>query len=158
MEVLEHCLEDGAAAGDRRAGAAVRRRRLVVISVPIEIGPSLAGKQLVRALAGLRGLGDYGHRERYSPLELLRALLGLGDRARGRSKAAARRAVSLLRPQGVRLARRRRASSTARFTIARRLFTPMPCAGPFLNSQAWFVCRRDDAGAPASRRGDRAAG
>ena len=27
-----------------------------------------------------------------------------------------------------------------RFTIARRIFTPMRMLGPVLNSQAWFVC------------------
>jgi hypothetical protein len=28
-----------------------------------------------------------------------------------------------------------------RFTIERRLFSPMPLLGSLLNSQVWFVCR-----------------
>ena len=59
MEVLEHCLEpERLRVLDELAGLA-RPAGRVVISVPIEIGPSLAAKQLARALAGLRGLGDY---------------------------------------------------------------------------------------------------
>src|SRR5215471_2744400 len=73
MEVLEHCLE----AERRRVIGELRRfvapSGLVVVSVPIEIGPSVAAKQFARALAALRKLGDYHHRERYSPIELLRS-------------------------------------------------------------------------------------
>ena len=59
MEVLEHCLDD-----ERRrvVGELARLARpggLVVVSVPIEVGPSLVGKQVARALAAWRGLGDY---------------------------------------------------------------------------------------------------
>src|SRR4051812_20937796 len=77
MEVLEHCLED-----ERRRVIGELRRLvspsgMVVVSVPIEIGASLPGKHLVRLIAGLRGLGDYRHRERYSALELIRSTAGL---------------------------------------------------------------------------------
>lgn len=139
MEVLEHCLED-----ERRrvigvlAGLAAPRGR-VVVSVPIEIGPSLAGKQLARALAGWRRLGDYQHRERYSPIEFTRACFG------GRVR---RVALEGRGPNGVyryyghkgfdyrEVAR----ELEAHFTIERRLYSPMRPLGPLLNSQAWFVC------------------
>ena len=28
------------------------------------------------------------------------------------------------------------------FTIERRLYSPVPLTGPWLNSQVWFVCRK----------------
>src|SRR5207244_2382990 len=72
MEVLEHCLEPERRRIVGELGRLCAPGGRIVISVPIETGPSLLGKQFFRALAGLRGLGDYAHRERYTPLELLR--------------------------------------------------------------------------------------
>jgi SAM-dependent methyltransferase len=141
MEVLEHCLED-----ERRRVVGALARLLApggiaIVSVPIEIGPSLAGKQFFRALAGLRRLGDYQHRERYSPGEMLRGAFG------GRLP---RVPVERSGPEGpyryyghkgfdYRDLERELARE---FTIAERMFTPIRFAGPWLNSQAWFVCRR----------------
>ena len=143
MEVLEHCLEP-----ERRRvldvlRALARPGGLVVISVPIEIGPSVAGKQLFRALAGMRNLGDYRHRERYSPIELLRSILGrpvprIAFEGQGSSgpywyyghKGFDHRALAR--------------EIAERFTIRERLFSPMPWLGPALNSQVWFVCEPAD--------------
>lgn len=140
MEVLEHCLEP-------------ERRRLigelarlcapsgrVVVSVPIETGPSLLGKQFFRAVAGLRGLGDYAHRERYSPLELLRGLAGLevprvvyeGHAATGTFAYYGHKGFDWRDVQ---------AEIAERMVIERRTFSPLPWAGATLNSQAWFICR-----------------
>src|SRR5262249_29786829 len=75
MEVLEHCTEA------TRREVLLDLRRLVapagtvVISVPIEIGPSLIGKQLIRGIAGARGVGDYKYLERYTWKELTRMVL-----------------------------------------------------------------------------------
>ncbi len=141
MEVLEHCLEE-----ERRRVIGVLAELLApggiaIISVPIEVGPSLAGKQFFRALAGIRRLGDYAHRERYAPSELLRGVFG---------RPVARVPVERAGPSGVyryyghkgfdyRDVERELAE---RLTIVSRRFTPMPIAGPLLNSQAWFVCRQ----------------
>ncbi len=76
MEVLEHCLEPERRRIIGELGRLCAPGGKVVVSVPIETGPSLVGKQFFRAIAGLRGLGDYAHRERYSPLEMLRATAG----------------------------------------------------------------------------------
>ncbi len=139
MEVLEHCLED-----ERRRVIGELRRLvsedgLVVISVPLEIGPSLAGKQLARALAGMRGLGDYRYRERYSPIEFARALLGLGTR---RVVIDGRGADGPYLYHGHKGFDYRDVGREldVHFTITRRAFTPIKPCGPFLNSQAWFVC------------------
>ena len=140
MEVLEHCLEE-----ERRRVVGALARLLapdgtLIVSVPIEIGPSLAGKQFFRALAGLRRLGDYEHRERYLPIEMIRGVFG-----------APIPRVPVVRPgpdgpyryyghKGFDY-RDLEKELAARFTIAERAFTPIRIAGPLLNSQAWFVCR-----------------
>ena len=139
MEVLEHCVEE-----ERRRvldvlAAAAGRTGRVIISVPIEIGPSVAGKQAFRALAGLRRLGDYEHREKYSVGEMVRSIAGLPVR---RVAFDGRDADGPYRYYGHKgfdyreLAR----EIEARFTIERRLFSPIGWLGPALNSQAWFVC------------------
>lgn len=141
MEVLEHCVD-----AERRRVLDDLRRLVakggrVVISVPIEIGPALLGKQFFRAVAAWRGHGDYQHRERYSPREMLAAAL-----ARPR---LARAEYTVDTPSGAlrycghkgfdwRVLEREIAG---RFDVECRLFTPLGALGPLLNSQVWFVCR-----------------
>ena len=139
MEVLEHCVErERRRVLDVLAGL-VRPGGLIVISVPIEIGPSVAGKQLFRALAGLRKLGDYQHRERYSPIEMLRSVCGArvprvafeGKSESGPYQYYGHKGFDY----------RELADEIAgRLTIRQRLFSPMPWLGAVLNSQTWFVC------------------
>jgi hypothetical protein len=116
-----------------------------VISVPIEIGPTLAVKQLVRAAAAATGLGEYSTRERYRVSEFMRMLLARetsrierpihvaintpGDRARfhghkGFNWCALERLIERV------------------FAIERRFFSPLPLTGRWLNSQVWFICRK----------------
>jgi SAM-dependent methyltransferase len=140
MEVLEHCLEAERRRVIGALTALLAPGGTAIISVPVEIGPSLAGKQFFRALAGLRRFGDYAHRERYSSWEMLRGVFW---------QPIGRVAVEHVGPQGTyryyghkgfdyRDVQRELAE---RFTIISTRFTPIPFAGPLLNSQAWFVCR-----------------
>lgn len=139
MEVLEHCVERERHRVLDELSALVRPGGDVVVSVPIEIGPSVAGKQLFRALAGRRGLGDYRHRERYSPIEMIRSVFGVPVT---RISFDGRSGDGVYRYYGHKgfdyrdLAR----EIAGRLTIRQRLFSPMPWLGPVLNSQAWFVC------------------
>ena len=141
MEVLEHCVEP-----ERRrvldalaslAGAA----GLIVISVPIEVGPSLAGKQLFRAIAGLRGQGDYRHRERYSPIEIVQSIFGARVKRVAFEGRGAEGAYQYYGHKGFDYRDVAREIGE-RFTIRQRLFSPMPWLGAALNSQVWFVCER----------------
>ena len=77
MGTLEHCLEDQRRAIIARLGRLCAPGGRIVISVPIETGPSLVGKQIFRAIAGLRGVGDYRYRERLPFVEMVRGALGL---------------------------------------------------------------------------------
>src|SRR5262249_6773981 len=139
MEVLEHCLEPERRRVIDELARLVAPQGLVVVSVPIQVRPSRAAEPCARGVAGLRGLGDYRHRERYSPWELLRSVAG---------STVPRVALEGRGPDGPYryyghkgfdyrdVAR----ELSERFTIARRICTPMRMLGPLLNSQAWYVC------------------
>ena len=145
MEVLEHCVEPERRRVLDELASLGRNGALIVISVPIEVGASVAGKQLFRAIAGLRGLGDYQHRERYSPVEIVRSVFGArvprvafeGHGASGAYRYYGHKGFDYRD-----LAR----EIADRFTIRQRLFSPMPWLGAALNSQVWFVCESSSAG------------
>lgn len=140
MEVLEHCLEPERRRILDELGRLCAPGGLVVISVPIETGPSVVGKQFFRAVAGLRGFGDYAHRERYSPLEMARAAAGLAVPRvtyEGHGEAGP---FSYYGHKGFEW-RDVEAEIAARLSLERRTFSPLPWAASMLNSQVWFICR-----------------
>jgi SAM-dependent methyltransferase len=139
MEVLEHCVEEERRHVLEDLAHFVSPSGIVVISVPIEVGPSLLGKQFFRALAGVRRLGDYEHRERYTVSELLRAAFG---RSVDRPSYAGLGASGTYQYHGHKGFdfRTLQREISEHLHIARRLFTPVPWFGPVLNSQVWFVC------------------
>ena len=140
METLEHCTD---AERVRVVGELARLcspNGRIIISVPIEIGPALAGKQLFRAIAAWRGHGDYHHRETYTPKELLSAIAG--------RRTLARPEYCVDTPYGpVRYCGHKgfdwrilERELRERIQVETRLFTPMPALKGLLNSQVWFVC------------------
>lgn len=143
MEVLEHCLDD-----KRQTVLADMRRLLtddgiLVVSVPIEIGPSLIVKQLGRRLAGWRGLGDYQKSERYRPGEFWKMVFAC---QRTRIERPVQRAdFSPDRPNFYHGHKgfnwRAFQAELKHFVIVRQYFTPLGWLGGCLNSQAWFVCK-----------------
>jgi SAM-dependent methyltransferase len=143
MEVLEHCPDDL----QRQVLDDIQRSLapggLLVISVPVEIGPSLLVKQMARAVAASRGLREYAHRERYSLPELARMLFaGAGaTMARPETTQALNggRTVRFTGHKGFNW-RRLAVEVAVRFTIERVQFSPMPVLRSLLNSQVWFVC------------------
>ena len=145
MEVLEHCLDDERRRVVAELARLVRPGGAVVVSVPIEVGPSLAGKQIGRAIAGWRGLGDYRHRETYGPLELVRMILAMPG------TSIHRPSYSAVSPDGTSYRyyghkgfdwRVLREELSREFVIRRTQFSPMPWMRSLLNSQVWFVCER----------------
>jgi SAM-dependent methyltransferase len=142
MEVLEHCTEESADRVLADLRRLVAKDGTVIISVPVETGPALAGKQMYRALAARRGLEGYRERETYSPRELAAMLFAGGGtriaRPVYRSHFASGEANVYHGHKGFnwRALRRRLARD---FVVRRTLFSPVPLLGPLLNSQAWFV-------------------
>jgi SAM-dependent methyltransferase len=139
MEVLEHCVERERRRVLDELASLARPAGLVVISVPIEVGPGVAAKQLFRALAGLRRLGDYRHRERYTPVEMVRSVAGLPvERVAFEGKSAGG-VYHYYGHKGFDY-RDLTAEIRQRFTIRQQLFSPMPWLRALLNSQVFFVC------------------
>jgi SAM-dependent methyltransferase len=140
MEVLEHCLEPERRRILTALGQLCAPGGLVIISVPIETGPSLVGKQFFRAVAGLRGFGDYAHRERYSPREIVRGTAGLAVPRVVYEGRGVNGPFSYYGHKGFEWRDVQR-EIAERLSIERRTFSPLPWAGSLLNSQVWFICR-----------------
>ncbi|HEY7498513.1 MAG TPA: class I SAM-dependent methyltransferase [Vicinamibacterales bacterium] len=143
MEVLEHCPDDIQREVLDRIQAVMRPGGTLVVSVPIEIGPPLLAKQSARALIAMSGLSEYSTRERYRPGELARLLCAGSDTAFPReeySTVADGRVNRFTGHKGFNWRALQR-EVARRFTIERRLFSPLPFLGSWLNSQVWFVCR-----------------
>ena len=145
MEVLEHCPSDVQPQVLDDLDRLVRPHGVVVISVPIEIGPTLAAKQLVRAAAAATGLSEYATRERYRLSEFMRMFLaGETSRIERPINVAINARGDQTRFHGHKgfnwRALERLIESV--FAIERRLFSPVPVTGRWLNSQVWFICRK----------------
>ena len=145
MEVLEHCPSDVQPRVLADLERLVRPHGVVVISVPIEIGPTLALKQAVRAMAAATGLTEYQTRERYRISEFMRMLL-----AREGSQIE-RSATISINAQGDTVRYHGHKGFNWRllarlidnvFVVERRLYSPVPLTRRWLNSQVWFVCRK----------------
>lgn len=143
MEVLEHCLEE-----QRKTVLADMRRLLaedgvLIISVPIEIGPSLIVKQFCRHLAGWRGLGGYQWTEGYRIDEFWKMVFA-GAHSRI-ERPVHRLDLTPDRPSifhGHKGFNWRAFQAELKdFVIMRRCFTPLVWLGGCFNSQVWFVCK-----------------
>lgn len=142
MEVLEHCVDVERRRVLDELGQLISPDGFIVISVPIEIGPALLGKQLFRAIAACRGQGDYRHRETYSPRELLAAALARPHLTRAEYVVQTPEGPSHYCGHKGFDWRILAGEIQDRFQVERRLYSPMPALGPVLNSQVWFVVRR----------------
>jgi hypothetical protein len=109
--------------------------------VPIEIGLPLVAKQGARALVALGGLSEYATRERYRPAELARMLFARAGTAFPREEYGGESGSRFTGHKGFNW-RRLQQLIEERFEVERRLFSPLPLLGAWLNSQVWFVCRK----------------
>jgi len=143
METLEHCVP----VAQEKVFAHLRRLARpggrVIISVPIEIGPTLPMKQLVRMISGWRRLGDYQYRETYSWRELARMTFATSD-------TSIPRRPYLLNPNDPSTEylghkgfnwRAMRQRVACEFDLLETRFSPLAWTRGWLSSQAWFVCR-----------------
>jgi SAM-dependent methyltransferase len=139
MEVLEHCVDQ------HRDQVLLNLRRLVspdgivIISVPIEIGPTLIGKQIVRTLAGWRGLGDYKYNERYTIYELFRMVFA-GERTAIPRPLYPNGNGSGFHPHQGFNWRTLRMRLREHFNIQQTRFSPLGWLGGYFSSQAWLIC------------------
>jgi SAM-dependent methyltransferase len=115
----------------------------VLITVPIEVGPSLVGKQVGRYLAGLRR--PYGY-ERYRLPELFSAAVLWN--ARGFASSHTQLDATGTGHKGFDFRDIERALRQ-RMDIERTVFSPFPALGAMLNSTVMWRCRIRPAAAAA---------
>jgi ubiquinone/menaquinone biosynthesis C-methylase UbiE len=139
METLEHCTEPviDTVLEDLKQLCSPGGR--IIISVPVEIGPTFLFKYAIRKVLAWRGLREYRGYESYSLANALRMVFST-------EKTAIPRPVT--GPPGFekhshygfnwRRLRRRVAQS---LLIERVEFSPLGFLGGWVSSQVWFICR-----------------
>jgi len=139
QETLEHCTEEIVEIVLADLARLVAPTGRVIISVPIEIGPSFVIKQSVRALAARMGNSSYHMKEQYSPKDAAKMVFA------GRSTVVDRPLYKVDGAEGYshfgfnwRALRERVAHH---LELERTEFTPLPQLGGLVSSQAWMLCR-----------------
>ena len=147
MEVLEHIVDVTPVL--ERFGQLVAQDGAVLISVPVETGVPLILKQIVRRIAGWRGLGDYPGTASYSVSELCVSLFA-GRRARVvRPVYRDESGMPFHDHKGFNWAVLRD-QIARRFDIVRTFSAPFEWLPPQLATHVWFLARPRmvDTGAP----------
>ena len=139
QETLEHCTEEIVEIVLADLARLVAPTGRVIISVPIEIGPSFVLKQSIRALAARMGNSSYHMMERYSAKDAAKMVFA------GRSTVVERPLYKVDGAEGYshfgfnwRALRERVAHH---LELERTEFTPLPQLGGLVSSQAWMLCR-----------------
>lgn len=151
METLEHCTPETVEIVAADLGRLLKPGGRLLVSVPVEIGPSLLGKELVRGVAAWRKLGDYAYKERYTWRELLRMTCATADTAIDRPAYP-----SEFAPGDIRLShghkgfnwKRLRRRLEQDFVLDPPRFSPLNWSRGWLSSQVWLAARSK----PADRR------
>jgi SAM-dependent methyltransferase len=138
METLEHvpdAVVDAVLTDLRRLCAPNGK---VIISVPVEIGPSFVLKQTIRAIAKRRGNSSYNLDEHYSPRDAAKMFFA------GRQTVVPRRAFNV---DGTEFYshfgfnwRYMRDWVSKYLKVDRTMFTPVGGFGGLVSSQAYFIC------------------
>jgi hypothetical protein len=100
---------------------------------------------MVRAAAAARGLTEYAGRERYQLSEFIRMVVaGETTQIERPITVAATTTGATVRFHGHKGFNWRTLARLIErtFVVERRLYSPLPLTGPWLNSQVWFVCRK----------------
>ena len=137
METLEHCVDDVVQIVLRDLARLVAPDGRVIISVPIETGPTFLLKLLVRKAAAWRGLSDYRHYEPYSAANAWRMIVA------GR-RGPIPRPVHGAPPSHSHYGfnwKALREQVREHLVIESTRFSPLGFSRGLASSQAWFVCR-----------------
>jgi SAM-dependent methyltransferase len=139
MEVFEHVVEPAPILD--RLHRLLATGGTLVISVPIETGLPLIVKQIVRTVAGWRGIGHYPGTTGYTPMELWRSVCA------GSTPHITRPVFS--HPDGSTFHDHKgfnwrvlRTLIAERFELIRQTTSPVGALGPQLGTQRWFIARK----------------
>jgi SAM-dependent methyltransferase len=139
METLEHCTAPNVDLVLRDLARLVSPDGFVIISVPIEIGPTFLLKSVVRRVAAWRGLSDYGYYERYTFQNVMRMLFATRSTALERPVCGEAQAPGHSHYGFNWRGLRDRVRSY--LSVEGTLFSPLGFLGGWVSSQAWFICR-----------------
>jgi SAM-dependent methyltransferase len=139
MEVLEHVIEPDAV-------LCAMRRLLVpggtlVLSVPIETGLPVIAKQMVRRVAGWRGIGHYPGTTAYSLPEIWRSVFAGATQHIARPIFRGEDGTEFHDHKGFNW-RLLRSRVRAHFDLQLETTSPVPWLGSQLGTQRWLVARR----------------
>jgi SAM-dependent methyltransferase len=139
MEVFEHVVEP--------APMLDRLHRLLapggalVISVPIETGLPVIVKQVVRRVAGWRGIGHYPGTTGYTPMELVRSVFAGSSQHIQRPVFSHQDGSTFHDHKGFNW-RVLRTLIEKRFDLIQQTTSPVEALGPQLGTQRWFIARK----------------
>lgn len=137
METLEHCTDAAIDTVVSHLLAACATDGHILISVPIEIGPSLLVKQAARRVAAWCGSRDYAYTERY-PLRLLVRQLLAGPETPFVRPVYGGPGQEYHSHYGFNW-KRLRLRLERDLRIVMTSYTPLRVLGSWANSQAWFL-------------------
>jgi SAM-dependent methyltransferase len=139
METLEHCTDPVIDIVLKDLARLVSAQGKVIISVPIEIGPTFLFKLVIRKLAGLRGLSDYKGYESYSLADACRMIFATQNTAFSRPVYGEPDNPHHSHYQFNWRFIRKRVNDYV--TVEKTLFSPLGWTGGWFSSQVWFICR-----------------
>ncbi len=139
MEVLEHCIAADVEKVLDDLQRLVSPGGTVVISVPIEIGPTLLGKQTMRRILGARKLGDYEWTQRYSLRAMIKMLFA--DEHTAIYRTPLREGPLTWYSHFGFNWRALKSKVGSRFLVAEERFSPLPWTRGLASSQVWFICK-----------------
>ena len=139
MEVLEHVVDVDLLL--RTFHRLLAPSGVLVVSLPTETGLPLIVKQVVRRIAGWRGLGDYPGMAPYSARELAAGLLAGKRQHMPRTEHVGDDGLKFFDHRGFNW-RVLRTSIASRFVVERTLASPLSFLGPNLASQVWLMARK----------------
>jgi SAM-dependent methyltransferase len=139
MEVLEHVTDPGPLLDS--LNRLLAPGGTLVISVPIETGIPVVVKQIVRRVAGWRGIGHYPGTTGYTALELLKSVVARSSQHIARPVFTREDGSTFHDHKGFNW-RVLRAMVSARFDLQRESTSPFEWPGPQLGTQRWLIARK----------------
>jgi SAM-dependent methyltransferase len=139
MEVLEHVVDPAAMLDTFKRLLAPGGT--LVISVPIETGIPVVVKQIVRRIAGWRGVGHYPGTTGYTFLEMLRSVFARSTQHITRPVITREDGSTFHDHKGFNW-RVLRGLVTAEFDLVRESTSPVEWLGPQLGTQRWLIARK----------------
>jgi hypothetical protein len=115
-----------------------------MISVPIETGIPVVVKQIVRRIAGWRGVGHYPGTTGYTFLEMIRSVLARSTQHITRPVITGEDGRTFHDHKGFNWRVLRRLV-TAQFELVRESTSPVEWLGPQLGTQRWLIARKPGA-------------